>query len=207
MKAIISLLVFSFILIGFIPSDARIIDSEGKNSYVGRFVFDTIPLNLLELANSADRIFTGTCLNVEDIPKDKTSNLHVVKFTFEINEEIKGINGKKVISFKQWAPTTDDAGYEKGRKYVLFLNPNSRLGLTSPVGFLQGHFNVSLDENNKEIVANKVSNLGLHKNLRTKEEVILHDHALSERLNDGGEHANHINYDDFIKSVREVVKN
>ncbi len=182
----------------FIPSKASIVDSEGKTKFVGRFVFDTIPMNLKELADSADRVFTGTCINIKDIPKDKIANLHVIKYTFEINESFKGLSGKKLISFKQWAPTTDNAGYEINKKYVLFLNPDSRIGLTSPVGFLQGHFDVNLDEHNKEIVANKVSNIGLHKNLTTKEKVLFHR-----------EHANgpNINYDDFIESVKEVIKN
>jgi len=198
MKAIISFFTCLFFLTFFIPSQARVIDSEGKSKYVGRFVFDTVPMNLKELSSTADRIFTGICTDSTE-SFDNKSKVNFIKYTFKVSENIKGVKGKSEVTFKQWKPLSNEANYETGKKYIIFLYPNSPLGLTSPVGYLQGLFDVNLDaDSNKEIVVDKVYNVDLNKRLRSK--VISTNnssHLDQNRLR--------VNYDDFVRTIREVL--
>ncbi len=171
------------------------------------FVFDTVPLNLEEITSASDRIFTGTCTNVEEIEEDLESKLPVFKYTFKITESIKGLEGKGV-TFKQWKPTTKDAGYEIGKKYILFLYPNSERGLTSPVGFLQGQFEVEKKGliRRKEVVRNKTSNRGLNRNLRTQKKVIIEDAYLNDYVENCSELGIPMRYQEFVKAVKYLVK-
>lgn len=183
---------------------AYVVDPNGaEGRFVGHFVFDTLPLNLDALAETADRVFVGTCTGIKDIKKDKLAKVHVVKYTFKISEAIKGVTGKTEISFKQWKATTREAGYTIGEKYVLFLYPNSRLGLTSPVGFLQGQFNINTDSiSHREFVINKLANKGLYKNLKGQS-ADEHHHI---HPGEGTSEATLIERDEFVKNIRAIVK-
>ena len=177
---------------------------------VSGLVFDSLPLNLEETTSSAGKVFSGTCTEAKEVKKDLVSNLHIIGYTFKINEKIKGFKNKQgsnEISFKQWVPTTRDAGYEVGKKYVLFLCPESTLGLTSPVGYLHGKFNIVKDKDNTEVVTNGLSNKGLSRNLRTKKKIFIYeDKALDEYIDSSSEHGEPIRYEDFIRSVKHFVK-
>ena len=194
---LVFVLIFIFIPFSFAQTDRKI---EAGN----RFVFDSLPLNLEEITNSADRIFTGVCEKIEEIEKDPVSNLTVIKYTFKITESVKGINSDE-ITFNQWKPTTVDAGYVIGEKYVVFLYPNSRIGLTSPVGFMQGKFLVEKKGENRgvEFVRNKINNTGLSKNLRTQKRIsIKDDYQLNNYIHECSQAGKPIRYKDFIKAVR-----
>lgn len=172
------------------------------------FVFDSVPLTLDEIAESADRIFTGYCLKVEEIEKDPISNLPVIKYTFKIIERIKGLENinNSIVTFKQWKATATDSNYEIGKKYVLFLYPNSKLGLTNPVGILQGQFNIENNGNNEDYVINKVSNTGLTRNLKSQKRLLIkNDKNLNDYLNNCSEEGKPIKYKDFIKAVKYLI--
>lgn len=172
------------------------------------FVFDTVPLNLEEITSASDRIFTGTCTNVEETEEDPESKLPVFKYTFKITESIKGLEDKEQVTFKQWKPTAKDAGYEIGKKYILFLYPNSERGLTSPVGFLQGQFEVEKKGliRRKEVVRNKTSNRGLNRNLRTQKKIIIEDAYLNDYVESCSELGIPMRYKEFVKAVRYLAK-
>lgn len=173
------------------------------------FVFDTIPLNLEEIAADADRIFAGICTNVEEIDDDPESKLPIIKYTFKITEPIKGVFGKEEITFKQWKPTVRDAGYEKGKKYVLFLLADSERGLTSPVGFLQGQFEVEKKGfiRRSEVVKNKLSNKGLNRNIRTQKRIeIKENQYINDYLQECSELGIPMRYKEFIQAVKYLVK-
>ena len=187
---------------------ANEIDLYGsKTKFEQRFIFDTLPMNLEEITDSADRIFSGICTEIEEISTDPFAKVPVIRYTFKVVEKIKGIE-KNEISFKQWKPTASDAGYEAGKKYILFLYPNSNIGLTSPVGFLQGHFSVDTDEITKEeTVANKLGNFGLSRNLRTQKKIsIKSDKELNDYIDQTSEHGYRIKYKEFIKTVKYLVE-
>ena len=173
------------------------------------FVFDTIPLNLEEITDASDRIFTGICTNVEEIEDDPESKLPVFKYTFKITEAIKGLQGKEEVTFKQWKPTARSAGYEEGKKYVLFLYPDSERGLTSPVGFLQGQFEVERKGfiRRSEVVRNKLNNKGLNRNFRTQKKVeIKDDQYVNDYLQECSELGIPMRYKEFILAVKHLVK-
>lgn len=173
------------------------------------FVFDTLPLNLEEITSASDRIFTGICINVEEIEDDPESGLPVFKYTFKIIEAIKGLQGKEEITFKQWKPTVNGASYEAGKKYILFLYPNSERGLTSPVGFLQGQFEVQKKGfiRRSEVVKNKSSNRGLNRNLKTQKKVVIHeDNYINNYVEECSELGIPMRYQEFVKAVKYLAK-
>ena len=187
--------------------------NEGAESSVVKlerhFVFDTIPLNLEEITAAADRIFAGICINVEEIEDDPESKLPVFKYTFKITEAIKGIGGKEKITFKQWKPTAKGAAYDVEKKYILFLFPDSERGLTSPVGFLQGQFEIEKKGliRRKEVVRNKTNNKGLNRNLRTQKKVVIsEDEYINDYIENCSEFGVPMRYQEFVKAVKYLVK-
>lgn len=200
------LLLCSFLCCNF--SFARIVEESDIKSrkFLGHFVFDTIPMNLEEITSSGEKIFAGTCIKIKEIKKDSLAKLPVIEYTFEVNEDIKGNIGRREASFKQWMPTTRDAGYEIGKKYVLFLYPESKIGLTSPVGYLQGRFSVGLEKNsNEEVIKNQLSNIGLSRNLSTQKRIRIKDSELNKYLSSASESGSQIRYKDFVRAVKYLV--
>lgn len=173
------------------------------------FVFDTISLDLEEIASASDRIFAGKCIKIEEIENDSEADLPVVKYTFSITEGLKGIGEKQEISFKQWQPTVRSAGYELNKKYVLFLHPNSNLGLTSPVGFAQGQFHIKKKGFivGKDVVINGLNNHGLTRNLKTQKKISVEgDEFINDYVNRCSELGIPIRYQEFVKAVKYLVE-
>lgn len=191
------------------PASANEVSESSSVKLERHFVFDTLPLNLEEITSASNRIFTGICTNVEEIEDDTESKLPVFKYTFKIIESIKGLQGKEEITFKQWKPTARSAGYEQGQKYVLFLYPNSERGLTSPVGFLQGQFNVEKKGfiRRSEVVRNKLNNKGLNRNFRTQKKIEIKDNQyINDYLQECSELGIPMRYKEFIAAVKYLVK-
>ena len=211
-KRIFNLFIFSISLIAFCSLSTAIANEGAESSEVkfeSHFVFDTLPLNLEEITFASDRIFTGICTGAEEIEDDPESKLSVVQYTFKITEAIKGLQEKEEITFKQWKPTTDGASYEIGEKYILFLYPNSERGLTSPVGFLQGQFEVEKKglTRRSEVIKNKSSNIGLNRNLRTQKKVVINeDKYINDYVENCSELGIPMRYQEFVKAVRYLVK-
>lgn len=180
-------------------------NGETKPKLERHFVFEAIPLNLEEIIAASDRIFAGYLVKSEVIDKDPESELPVVKYTFKISEGIKGSN-KDRITFKQWLPTARGEGYERGRKYILFLYPDSSLGVTSPVGLSnQGQFYVESKGfiRKKEIVRNKLNNKGLSKNLKTRKTInIANDKFINDYIHRCSDLGIPMRYKEFIKAVK-----
>lgn len=199
-----------FICSGYPCNASSVPGSEPSKSFIKtRFVFDTIPLNLQELTNEADRIFAGICTSIEEIENDSESGLSVIKYNFQISESIKGLENKQEITFKQWSKTAPDLAYEVGAKYILFLYPNSELGLTTPVGFLQGQFQVRKKGllRKKETVSNKMMNKGLSRNLKTQKRMRIENNPyLDEYVNECSEIGSPIRYKEFVDAVKYLVK-
>ena len=206
-KAVLCILFSSLFLLELPAVALRIESGSGNFLPVKRFVFDTVQVNLEELATSAEKIFAGKCTDIEKIDKDPKSGLSVIKFTFKVSDAIKGIDGNKTISFKQWEPTTRNAPYEIGKKYVLFLHGDSRIGLTSPVGFLQGQFEINKENDGRDTVKNKVSNKGLVRNLKSQKKLLLRDSYRQSILEEKSEKGEGIDYNNFVESVKNILEN
>ena len=103
-------------------------------------------LSLDEMTSLSDRIFLGTVLGVKK-QLDPRIGFKVVTYSFRVVEGVKGVKRGETITVRQ----IDTAGsglsiasgmpsYRKGSTILLFLHGDSRFGLTSPVGQLQGVF-------------------------------------------------------------------
>ncbi len=172
------------------------------------FVFDTIPLNLAEIvdASKEGKIFSGKCIDVEELENDP---VNAVKYTFKVTEGIKGVKNDEVITFKQWKPTVRGAGYEVGKEYVLFLHPESDIGLTSPVGFEQGRFEIEKKGfiRRYEVVRNGFGNHGLSRNLKTQKAIsIENDKFINDYIHRCSEQSIPMGYKEFVKAVRYLAE-
>jgi hypothetical protein len=216
MKKYINLFLALLILFNFStwPSCSNEIaeESESEKPKLERhFVFDSIPMNLEEIEKRADRIFGGVCTGKEEIESDSvTGGLPTIKYTFKITDSIKGVKGKKEITFRQWSATVRSAGFETGKKYVLFLYPDSSRNLTSTVGVDgQGLFEVEKRGiiRRSEIVSNKLKNHGLSRNLKSQKKInIEQDKSLNDYIERCSELGIPISYKQFIKAVRYLAE-
>lgn len=205
MRTISNILIFSLLIFGT-SCFAKVIDiKSGEVQAAKHYIFDTIHLNLEELTNEARTVFSGTCIEVNEIEKDKLAKLPVIEYTFKIDEGIKGVKNKKKIKFRQWKATVKNGGYVLGEKYVLFLHGNSELALTSPVGFLQGQFQI-FEDNGSKVVKNKIGNFGLVENPRTRRKLSLKDKSLVKYLESRSLSGEAIGYEQFVTAVKSLVK-
>ena len=188
---------------------------EENKSFVRnqKFISDPIPLNLEQITQFADRVFTGTPIKREE-RLDLNTNIPVVEYTFKITEIIKDSNkkigSKNQITFRQWKPISGDADFNSDKKYVVFLNPDSEIGFTSPVGLWQGQFEVEEQKINGvkiEFVRNRLSNRGLSRNLKTQKKIFIEDDkALNDYILRTSESGKPIKYREFVKSIKALDK-
>ena len=176
-----------------------------------KFISEPVPLNLEQITLFADRVFTGTPVIREEKIDPKT-NLPVVEYTFKVTEVIKDLNKtistKNQVTFRQWQPITNDTDFSSDKKYVVFLNPDSEIGFTSPVGLWQGQFEVREQKVNGvkiEFVRNRLSNKGLSRNLRTQKKISIEgDRALNDYIFRTSESGQLIKYKEFVKSIKAL---
>jgi hypothetical protein len=73
-----------------------------------------------------------------------------VQFSFHVDEAIAGVERGQVLAIREWAGAlTRQRPMRLGERFLLFLYPPGRLGLTSPVAGAQGQ--VALDTSGKNI--------------------------------------------------------
>ncbi len=139
--------------------------------------------NLNGIVRISKRVFVGRCVsvNADAIEFDNGGKLYYTEYTFEVSEGIKGDVGS-TITFRQLGlrnPIQIDETraslqripgmpmYRETEEYMLFLIGDSRLGLTSPVGLLQGAFTIRRDEYGAKIATNGFLNRGLFKDIES----------------------------------------
>jgi hypothetical protein len=124
----------------------------------------TIPADLDDLVQTAAIIVRGTVVSASVEPHPEFPNLRTVVVTVSVARVLKG-PATATYTFRQFiwdAQDADDAaGYRKAGELLLFLNPVSPYGLTSPVGLAQGRFRVIRDSHGKKSVMNGHANVGL----------------------------------------------
>jgi hypothetical protein len=142
--------------------------------------------NLEEMTATADRIFVGRCLAVEETDEViAQGHMPVTRYTFAVERAIKGKLARQV-TFRQLghpahralgkgseltmhgeavSPSTFIHGmsqYHVGDRLLLFLIPDYLGGkVTYPVGLYQGAFFVSAMPSGQELARNSINNLGL----------------------------------------------
>jgi hypothetical protein len=144
-----------------------------------------VRFNLEDMEATADRIFLGRCVSVEETTEHiAQGQMPVTHYTFEVERAFKGTINKK-YKFTQLGhparPLFKERGiqmhgravkpgefihgmseYEVGDRLLLFLIPNY-LGnkVTYPVGLYQGAFFVSTMPSGNELARNSINNIGL----------------------------------------------
>jgi len=121
-------------------------------------------LNLAQLCGQASTIFSGVCI------ERGTDDPSVLSFTFKVLHMIKGQPSDTITvrMHKKAAVIARAPVYTVGEEVILFLYPESTEGFTSPVGFGQGRFLVSLDAAGEKVVANQRNNLNLFKGMDSR---------------------------------------
>jgi hypothetical protein len=96
-----------------------------------------------QMSRRAGMIFAGTVLAAP------------VQLSFRVDEAIAGVEPGQVVTIHEWAGSWFmHPPMSKGQRFLLFLYPTSRLGLTSPVGGSLGQ--IALDATGKSIVERQV---------------------------------------------------
>ena len=124
-------------------------------------------VNLLEMVQLAERVFWGKCISAT--PQEVGAGLiPVVEYVFQVEGGIKGVDtGERVVFRQLRGGHEENVGvpgmpvYRKDQEVLLFLHGDSRLGLTSPVGFAQGVFEVRKTEEGGIGVINALENRNL----------------------------------------------
>ena len=172
-------------------------------------------VNLEQLVEKADRIFVGTCTLVEEI-KVPGTQLPATRYTFWVSESLKG-KLDEVVVIRQFG-VRDSGGeirrsvgpripgmpiYEEGEEVILFLAGDSKVGMTSPIGFSQGAFRV-INREGVQFVENGVKNLGLFRGLLSESQAAkwkLSDQEHDLMSKDTGP----LDYDLFTGLVRKIL--
>lgn len=176
---------------------------------VSKIKVEGIPLNLQEMVNVAQRVFIGKCIETRE--EDFGTDIQDDEYTFEVKKSYYGITDKDVI-IRHSKLISDDIKYEKGKEYLLFLLGDSKLGVTSPVGFGSGVFNIKEEKwfffFTKKSVINQKGNRGLERNLRTNREVKIENNpALNDKFHKLCTEGKPIELKDFEKVLDYLYKN
>lgn len=97
--------------------------------------------NLPPFARAAGMIFSGTVTRIERTPAHPGQTVATVSVTFHVESAIRGATPGNELTISQWAGLwATGQRYRVGERVMLFLYPNSKLGLTSWVGGAMGRF-------------------------------------------------------------------
>ncbi len=97
--------------------------------------------SLPSFARAAGTIFSGTVTRIERRPTHSGQAVATIGVTFHVENAIRGVTAGNDLTISQWAGVwSSGQRYRVGEKVLLFLYPNSKLGLTSPVGGAMGRF-------------------------------------------------------------------
>jgi hypothetical protein len=91
-------------------------------------------------------IFSGTVLEVRSARFGESGRIPVVRIRLRVDHPIVGVQSRRTLIIREWAGAWSEHPMHPGQRVLLLLYPQSRLGLTSPVGGSVGQ--VSLSEEN-----------------------------------------------------------
>jgi hypothetical protein len=132
---------------------------------------NTAPADLDTLVHDAQIIVRGQVTSAKVEPHPQFSNLQTVVVTLTVNRMLKGEVASS-ITFRQYLWDARElpvfGGYKGAGEVLLFLNPVSPYGLTSPVGLEQGRFRILRDAKGNRYALNGRGNLGLFNQVESK---------------------------------------
>jgi hypothetical protein len=127
--------------------------------------------NLNYLVENAQTIVRGNVVSAVLEPHPQFANLQTVVVTIAVAKTFKG-QAAATVTFRQYVwnvkEVTGVGGYHKSQELLLFLNPTSLYGLTSPVGMDQGRFRVLHDNQGNRYAVNGRGNVGLFADVITR---------------------------------------
>ena len=130
-------------------------------------------VNLATMTRQADRVFRGVCVSARSGLDAR--GLPVSEYLFRNFETLAG-TAPTTVTVRQYGLLREDRTtlcpgylpriegmpeYRVGSEYLLFLNPTSALGLTSPIGLEQGRFHVLRDRQGRMLAVNGAGNANL----------------------------------------------
>ncbi len=124
--------------------------------------------NLAFLASRAAIIIEGRVAAVRYGGLPNYPNIRTMVVTLEVERMLRGPEGAR-YTFRQYVgpqgPPPLKSGYAVGQHLFLFLTSPSTYGLSSPLGFAQGHFRIERGTLGQEMIANQWGNSGLFRNV------------------------------------------
>ena len=129
-------------------------------------------VNLAEMTSTAGRIVHGKVVEIREGQHPKNEQMAVTFVKVEVTEMLKGVPMREV-TFMQFGSSHQQyiahlPKYSVGEEVVLFLYPESKLGLTSPVGEGHGKFVVRDDvRTGRRVLRNEQLNRSLFTRLDT----------------------------------------
>lgn len=99
--------------------------------------------SLQQMVRSSGQIFSGVVVNVDRAGADSDAASGITRVTIRVQEAVRGARRGQLLQVREWAGLWN-AGerYQPGQHVFLFLYPNSKLGLTSPVAGPLGRLNM-----------------------------------------------------------------
>jgi hypothetical protein len=122
---------------------------------------------LAELVESAGTIVAGRVIAVREEPHPQYPYLIVTRVTLAVERSFKGNARGRTFTFSQIGGSkalrpVHVPGYREGEEVLLFLYPESRDGMTSPVAGAAGKFRIGVDpRTGQRVVTNGFDNWGL----------------------------------------------
>jgi len=90
------------------------------------------------LVRSSGMVFAGVVLQV------RRSGSGATQITFRVQTAIRGVRRGQTVRISEWSGLWNSGErYVTGERVMLFLYPQSKLGLTSPVGGKTGRYSVN----------------------------------------------------------------
>lgn len=123
------------------------------------------------LVRAAGIIFSGTVTKIQPTRSANRQSVTTVAITFRIENVLRGNAARRELTIHEWNGLWS-AGqrYRVGERVLLFLYPQSKLGLTSAVGGPMGRF--AMDANGTVLLTRQhISALGRHPVLGGKSRV------------------------------------
>lgn len=131
----------------------------------------TRPADLDYIVQQAETILRGHIVSASVEPHPQFPALQTVVVTLKVDKVIKG-KAESTHIFRQFIwdvrDSADAAGYRKADELLLFLNPPSEYGLTSPVGLEQGRFRIERDAQGNRFAINGRGNTALFEHVAEK---------------------------------------
>lgn len=186
---------------------------------VPAFSLSVLQLNLAQLTDLSDKVFAGKCVSV--VQERDGAGRPVQAVTYKVKEMLKGAAADQV-TFRQLGFTDEEGDrqeigdvtvmgvlrelphYEVGEEDVVFLSGEGRLGLTAPVGLMQGKFDVIAKASGQKAVVNGTRNQGLFLGWSKSPKLKTMKLSTGEKSvvgTSGGE----LSYDDFISLVKKIA--